>query len=133
MIFSASAAFFLLIERSPRFKRLIYQQNILSESLNTVPRNVVFFSPPEQPEEVALPEYDDPFYRSLRHAQFDIAHVSHTAAAVEIDDLLAPQFQKTHQHSIHPNGNLCRTRHVLFRHFLPFYAVKNKLSDLRQY
>ena len=114
----------ILLAVSP-LKGLVDQHNIVPEFLYTIPWNIIILSPAKQPEKAAGTENNDRFYRSLRQADLQIAHISQFASIAKIDDLFTPQLAKSHKHISHLISSLCCLLAVPFRRFSTLFAAWN--------
>ena len=90
--------------------RGLSEDDIVSNSLDTVPGNVVFLPPAEQSEKAARAIDHDGDYLPLRHPDLHISHATETAAVADVDDLLAPQIPNPALHGIPPLGPLYALR-----------------------
>ena len=97
--FALSAAFrrksefpppFPLRNGIPPLKRLVDEDDIVPDPLDTLPRNVVLLPPAEQPEKAVRAKDNDGHHLSLRHPHIHVRHIPKTAAVADVDDLLTP-------------------------------------------
>jgi len=109
----------------------IHQNDVVSEPLDAVPRDIIVLSPAEQSEKSAGAKDDDGLHCPLGETQLNIPHIPQAAAVTEIDDLLAPQLAEFYKHISHLATIVCAAPLVPFRRFGTLFAVENNHTSPR--
>ena len=100
---SVPAAALAVTARLPALEGLVDEDDIVPETLDTLPGNIEILPLAKQAEEAARAKDHDAFHAALRDADLHISHIPQPAAVTDIDDLLAPQKRKTIHHSFPPH------------------------------
>ena len=88
----------------PEFIQIaIYQNDIVADSANALPRNDKIVAMPEEAEALAFARHDDGDDASVADVYLNIRDKAETAAVADVDDLLAFEIRKAVSHILtHP-------------------------------
>ena len=88
----------------PEFIQIaIYQNDIVADSANALPRNDKIVAMPEEAEALAFARHDDGDNPSVADVYLHVRDKAEAAAVADIDDLLAFETRKAVSHNLtHP-------------------------------